>query len=244
MPGMRRSIVSAVVVLAALSLAGCTSVPLAGQLAAQSSLSAAAEPAHASARTLWASTLQTLAAATSARVKGTVVTSSLNEDLEIAGTRDGTNSWTRFTANGALVEVIMLPDAHYTRGNAAFWKTGGLSDEKISMIGTKYVKVATNKAAGTKSIGDEIDVVTKAAGAATDIAPFTVESTTLNGTSAYLLSRSLIITDQKIWLAADAGHDLLRFQQTGTNSIDLTFSEWDAVAAWTAPPADLVYSSH
>jgi hypothetical protein len=235
MPGSRRSRVLAVLLAAALSLTGCTLVPLAGTIAAQAS-------AKASAKGLWDSTLQMLAAARSARVKGTVSTPTSTQDLEIVGTRDGTNSWTRFTTNGATGEVIILGDVRYTKGDAAFWKSGGVTDELAAKIGTKYVKASPKKAAGTKSIGDEIDVVTKATALEADMFPFTVENTVLNGRSVYLLTRSLLTYDQNVWIAADGTGELLRFQQPGTTSIDLTFSEWDTVLPWTTPPADQVYS--
>jgi hypothetical protein len=77
-----------------------------------------------------------------------------------------------------------------------------------------------------------------------DMFTFTVEKADLGGTSAYLMSKSKAGSyDLKIWIAADGTGNLLRVQQTGSDAVDFTFSEWNAVAPWTAPPMDQVYNT-
>ena len=68
---------------------------------------------------------------------------------------------------------------------------------------------------------------------------FTVEKTDLSGTAAYLMSKSRSGSyELKLWIAADGTGNLLRVQQTASESLDFSFSDWNTVEAWLAPPSD------
>jgi hypothetical protein len=186
-----------------------------------------------------------MTAATSAHVKGSATTGSLQVSVEIIGNRDGTNSkMTTNTAGGGLGEVLTIGASQFVKGDAAFWKQAGVSDPVIATIGTKYVKTPTSKDNGAITIGDALDSMAGASFNLVDVVNLKVDKVDLNGTAAYLISERVATTDQlKMWVSADGASNLLKLQSAGTSPVDLTFSEWNAVAPFSAPPADQIVTT-
>jgi hypothetical protein len=186
-----------------------------------------------------------MAAATSAHVKGTSTTGSLQVAVEISGNRAGTNSkMMTNTASGGLGEVLTIGDSQFVKGDAAFWKQAGVSEAVIAKIGTKYVKTPTSTDNGAITVGDALDSMAGASFNLVDIVNLKVDKVDLNGTVAYLISERVASSDQfKMWVSADGASNLLKLQAGGTSPVDLNFSEWNAVAPFTAPPAEQIIAT-
>lgn len=185
-----------------------------------------------------------MAAATSAHVKGTVTTGSSSVQVEIIGNRDGSNSKMTSTAGGGAGEVLTIGGSQFVKGDAAFWKSAGVTDAVVAKIGAKYVKTATSKDNGAISVGDTLDSMATASFNLVDIVNLKVDKVDLSGTAAYLISERVVSTEQvKMWVSADGASNLLKVSAAGTSPVDLNFSEWNAVAPFTAPAADQVIAT-
>lgn len=237
-----RYVVPAIALGIALSVSGCGVASQAISAATAAASSAAAQVNLPSAQDLWTSTKASMGAATSAHVKGSATTGSLQIAVEIIGNRDGTNSkMMTSTATGGLGEVLTIGASQYVKGDAAFWMQAGVSDSVIATIGTKYVKSGTSKDNGAITVGDALDSMAGSSFNLVDVVNLKVDKVDLNGTAAYLISERVATADQlKMWVSADGASNLLQLKAAGTSPVDLTFSEWNAVAPFTAPTADLV----
>jgi hypothetical protein len=77
-----------------------------------------------------------------------------------------------------------------------------------------------------------------------DIVNLKVDKVDLNGTAAYLISERVASTEQlKMWISADGASNLVKVSAAGGAPLELSFSDWNAVAAFTAPPADQVIAT-
>ena len=239
-----RAIVPMLALGLALSVSGCSLASKAVSAATAAASSVAAQADVPAAQDLWNSVKASMAAANSGHVKGTGTSGSSTVTIDIAGTRDGTNSKMVRTLEGASGQVLTVGATQYVQGNAEFWKQAGVSDAVIATVGTKYVKTATSKDNGAISIGDALDSMATASFSLVDMLNLKVEKTEVNGTAEYYVSERIPSTDQfTMWVSADGAANLLRLRTAGTSPVDLTFSEWNAVAPFTAPPADQVFAT-
>jgi hypothetical protein len=182
-----------------------------------------------------------MAAATSAHVKGNGTSGSSLITIDIAGTRDGTNSKMIRTLGGAKGQVLTVGASQYVQGNAAFWKLTGASSDVIAAVGTKYVKTATSKDNAAVSVGDALDSLASESFTEVDMLNLKVEKTDFAGSPAYLVSERSPTPEQfTMWVSADSARHLLRLRTSGASPVDLTCTEWNAVAPFTAPPADQI----
>jgi hypothetical protein len=243
-PRSTRLLVPVVAAVLALTVSGCGVASKALSAATAAASSAAAQANVPSAQDLWTSTQASMKAATSARVKGTVTAGSSQVTVEISGNRDGSNSKMTSTAGGGLGEVLTIGASQYVKGDAAFWKQAGVSSDVIAKIGTKYVKTATSTDNGAISVGDTLDSMASASFNLVDIVNLKVDKVDLNGTAAYLISERVASTEQlKMWISADGASNLVKVSAAGGAPLELSFSDWNAVAAFTAPPADQVIAT-
>jgi hypothetical protein len=178
-----------------------------------------------------------MAAATSAHVKGNGTSGSSLITIDIAGTRDGTNSRMIRTLGSAKGQVLTVGASQYIQGNAAFWRLTGVSSDIIATVGEKYVKTATSKDNGAVSVGDALDSMATASFTDVDMLNLKVEKTDVAGSPAYLVSERIPSPEQfTMWVSADSARHLLRLRTSGASPVDLTFSDWNAVVPFTAPP--------
>lgn len=227
----------------ALSLSGCSVASQAVSPAPAAASSAAAQANLPAAQDLWTAVKASMAAATSAHVKGNGTSGSSSLTIDIAGTRDGSNSKMIRTLGGAKGQVLTVGASQYVQGNAEFWKLAGVSSDVIASVGTKYVKTATSKDNGAVSVGDALDSMATASFSIVDMLNLKVEKTDFDGTAAYLVSERVPTPDQfTMWVSVDSAVNLLRLRTAGTSPVDLTFTEWNAVAPFTTPPADQVFA--
>jgi hypothetical protein len=158
--------------------------------------------------------------------------------IDIAGTRDGTNSRMVRTLGGAKGQVLTVGESQYVQGNAAFWTLASMPSDVIARVGEKYVKTATSKDNAAVSVGEALDSVATASFAGIDMLNLKVEKTDFGGTPAYLVSERIPSPDRfTMWVSADSARHLLRLRTSGASPVDLSFTEWNAVAPITAPPA-------
>lgn len=229
----------------ALSVSGCGVGSQAVSPSTSAASSTASPPALPSAQSdlptaqdLWTAVKASLAAATSAHVKGNGTSGSSVLTIDIAGTRDGTNSKMIRTLGGAKGQVLTVGDSQYVQGNAAFWNLAGMPSDTISRVGEKYVKTATSKDNGAVSVGEALDSVATASFTGIDMLNLKVEKSNVAGSAAYLVSERIPSPEQfTMWVSADSARHLLRLRTAGTSPVDLSFTEWNAVAPFTAPPS-------
>lgn len=229
-----RGIVACAVAMAmAFSLGGCG----AAQKAATPS-----ETPLPSADTLWTAAKASMTAAKSVHIKGTVLVSGTESTIDIAGVRDGSNSKLLIGQSGSNAEIIAIANDMYIKADASYWKLAGVGDNAIAVIGSKYVKTAKTSTNDMK-IDTLLSELQQTNMNLLDKLNLKVEKTDVAGVPAYLVTQRVATTneDDKFWITADDKSNLLKLTTTGgTDPCDLTFSEWDSVASFTAPAQDQV----
>ena len=118
----------------------------------------------------------------------------------------------------------------------------------LAMTPASYIGKAAELARLDKALAAAYDIVDRVSIGASfnlvDVVNLKVDKVDLNGTAAYLISERVATTDQlKMWVSADGASNLLKLQSAGTSPVDLTFSEWNAVAPFSAPPADQIVTT-
>ena len=220
----------------ALSLTGCVTVNKVADTKTGSSpaVTSAAKQAP-TAKVLYDTMRNNVAAAKSVRIKGEVTTAGKTQTIDIAGDRDGKNTRALVNDGTGQAELLTVGDSVYIKADTAYW-TEHASATAAKVAAGKYVKVPAGIGAGALRVGSLLD------GAFTDL-PLAgllqkVEATDLDGTPAYVLADRLNPQAGRVYISADGNARLLRIVSTKTSAGTLDFSEWDAVPPRSAPPAD------
>ncbi len=230
-------LVSVLALVLALGMSGCSVAQQAVSVATAAASSVAAQTGP-NAEALWEKAKASMAAATSARLKGTATEAGTTATIDLAGTRDGSNSKVVVSQSGWTAEILTVGDSQYVKGDAAYWKVAGLTDAVITKLGSKYVRMPKD-ATNSFTLGSMFDELQTANFNIVDKVNLKAEKVDLAGVSAYLLSQRVSTDDDfKAWISADDSSNLLRLSVTGgTSPVDLTFSEWNAVPVVAAPAA-------
>jgi hypothetical protein len=172
-------------------------------------------------------------AATSVRIKGTVLDAGKTIKIDIAGDRDGKNTRALVNDGTGQAELLTAGGNVYIKADAAYWAKNG-SGTIAKIAGDKYVKIPAGTGMDTLKVGTLLD------GAFTDLplagALQKVEPTDLAGVPAYLLS-DRVGGEAKIYVSADGEAQLMRIVSVKTNPATLDFSQWNDVPPMSPPPA-------
>jgi len=232
----RRASYVIVAATVALSLTGCVTVnKVADTKTGSSPAVTSAAKQVPTAKVLYDTMRNSVAAAKSVRIKGEVTSGGKTQTINIAGDRDGKNTSALVNDGTGQAELLTVGDSVYIKADTAYW-TEHASATAAKVAAGKYVKVPAGIGAGALRVGSMLD------GAFTDL-PLAgllqkVEATDLEGTPAYVLADRLNPQAGRIYISADGNARLLRIVSTKTSAGTLDFSEWDAVPPKSAPPAD------
>ena len=176
-------------------------------------------------------------AAKSAHITGTMTSAGMEGTVDVAGLLDGTNATVSIDVpSEGSVEMLTVGGWMYIKGDAQFWKTSG-AEAMGRAAGTKYIKVAASAAASMgditiKSLLDTLFSDTAVGALATDTSVPT--TATVDGTKVYVLKSS---DGGVIDVAADGSDAIVHVVKAGTDSGDISFSEWNSAKTTVAPPA-------
>ena len=231
----------ALAVAVALGLSACASNTSETKAKASSS-SSAVETGH-SASALFQQLRKNSAAAKSVRIKGSITngatTSSkaMTVKVDIAGDRAGKNLRAIVNDGSGAIEILTAGGQTYLKADTAYWTKNGTA-AIAKLAAGKYIKVPAASAAGMSdlTVGKLLDQIF-----AKDISTegklnTTVTKTEINGIPAYLMTTKADST--KIYVSADGQTRLLRVEGPKGQLGSLDFTEWDAVAPVSAPPAN------
>lgn len=244
---MHRSLaaVAASTALAGLLLAGCGSAdekaPAAttsGGASSSASPSSTA-PEQPTVGDLYKKTRTASLAATSGRVKGSVTSDGQKVTVDIRGAADGSNQRAAIGIGKGTAEILTVKGKYYMSGDAAFWneQTGDASAAKL-LVG-KYVAVSSKDAKdiGDLSLGKILEEMFSESELSTlETLTSSVETRTVSGKQVWVASDP---SGAEIWV--DPKTSLLsKIVITGDDAGEVSFSEWNAAKAVTAPPASKV----
>ena len=250
-------VVAILVVTLVGSLTGCGAKPSAAETSASPATSATPtttpSPVLPSAATLLRSAEASLAAATSLHITAAIVTSSGPFMYDVSGNRDGSNSKQITTSNGPTGEVLVVDARVYFKGDATFLKAQEFPDAMITRLNGRYLGVDLSKLS-TSFSPKELSFMAfldEARLLETDAAATqTVEMAELSGIPVYLVTSREASGTTRFWITADGKTRVLRLSGAPSASPsatpsdvtvgEISFSEWNAVALFVAPPASQV----
>lgn len=189
--------------------------------------------------TLFAQAKQAALRADSARVTGDLVSNGTTMRIDLAGRIDGSNQ--RFIVDQGRkgkLELLTVARNYYVKADKTFWTANGGSQVAATM-GDKYAQMP---AASMKQLGDAtIGAILEQAFRDTSLTPLEqlnirVASTTHRGKPAYLLTQRIGSDGAALVVSADGQSRLLQVTGAAAQPGTLTFSDWDSVKAFTAPP--------
>lgn len=185
---------------------------------------------------IWAKTLAAFATCKSVRIDGTVPSGTRTGTVNLAGTCDGSNARAQTTTEAESFEVISISGTYYVKANTAFWLATGASSAQINAIGSRYL-ATTDARMGEYTVAKLVADL-KSSGLAEGSTDLSVESTTQGGQAAYKLVRGArtSATSVTVWTTVKDAVPLRVKIDGPSGSLDVTFSDWNAVAPFTAPP--------
>ena len=238
-----RVVASVLAAVAAVGMAGCGGAKAGVAGSEPSTAAASSTQPIPGAEELWTAAQASMKAATSVRIKGTATNKGVTIPVEMAGTRDGSNAKVVVSQNDWTAELIMISGTTYVKGNAAYWTMAGVPAARVQAIGTKYVRT-TAMDTSKMDVGAMMDELATINFNLVDKLNIKVEQADLAGVPAYVMSQRVSTSqgDLKAWVSAEGKANLLKLIVVGgENPTDLDFSDWNAVAPFTAPPADQIF---
>lgn len=220
-------VVAVVALLAVLAVTGglviwrtVTSVPSAGEVYAQVQKSAAA--------------------AKSVHVKGSFTADGKKMQIDLAGDRVGKSSRAIVNDGTGEVEILTVNGNYYIKADAAFWTKNG-SSVIAELAADKYVKVPAGSASalGNLTVGALLPQILDPDMSKAEKLTTNVEKTQVGGVPAYLITDRIGSDGSKMYVSADGTARLLRLEGPKDEG-SLDFTEWDAVAPMTEPPASQI----
>jgi hypothetical protein len=184
------------------------------------------------------------AAAKSVRVKGTIVNNAntakkVTLKINIAGDRAGKNMQAIVDDGTGAIEILTSGGQTYLKADNAYWTKNG-SAAIAKLAAGKYIKVPAKSATGISglTVGTLLDQIFAEDMSAASKLNTKVEKTEVNGVPVYLMTTKSDGT--KIYVTADGKALLLRVEGSKNQQGTVDFTEWDAVAPVSPPPADQV----
>ncbi|MDJ0316109.1 MULTISPECIES: hypothetical protein [Arthrobacter] len=176
----------------------------------------------------------TVKKATSVALEGTSTSGPKKLKIKVSGSRDGTNSLSEVTQDGATVTLLNADGGAYIKADNEFFvqKSGQQTADLVKeMAGNKWISVKDTSVFGDRNIGSFLGIynekpVNDGLG---KLASSSVAD--LNGAQAF----KYVYEEATVWIAAEGEPYLLQFGTTGKDAGTITMSEWNAVAPHAAP---------
>jgi hypothetical protein len=232
----------ALAVAFALGLSACTTSTT--EKATSAGSATASLPGN-SAEALFQQLRKSSAAAKSVRIKGaisngaTASSKAVKVKIDIAGDRAGKNLRAIVNDGTGNLEILTAGGATYFKADSAYWtKNGNPSIAKLAA--GKYVRVPAGSSAGANipTVGSLLDQIFAKDISAASKLNTTVKKTEVAGVPAYLMTTK---TDKtKVFVSADGQARLIRVEGPTAQLGALDFTEWNAVAPFSPPPASQV----
>jgi hypothetical protein len=238
----RRTAVLAIAVTAALCLSACTTST---SEKAKAGGSASTAMAGNSSEALFSQLRKTSAEAKSVRIKGaisngaTATSKAVNVTIDIAGDRAGKNLRAVVNDGTGTVEILTAGGGTYLKADSAYWtKNGNATIAKLAA--GKYVKIPAGSATGASipTVGKLLDQIFAKDISAASKLNTTVKKTEVAGIPAYLMTTKADQT--KVFVSAQGNAHLMRVEGPTSKLGALDFTEWNAVAPYSPPPASQV----
>lgn len=190
-----------------------------------------------SASDLYAQMQKASAEATSVRIVGSLTVDGKATQIDLRGTRDGSNQTITMTEEGAGTATFLTVDGQeYLKADRAYWAAIG-AEETADVVGDKFVPTGNVELGNVLNPGvllDEMFADEDAFNLSTK-----VEEGDLDGQAAYRVSDRVGSDGTELWVSADGKAHLLKIAGPFEGQpMSLAFSEWNAVEPVTAPPAD------
>jgi phage tail sheath protein FI len=228
-------------VAVALALSACASNT--SETKPKSGSSSSAVETGNSASALFQRLRKNSAAAKSVRIKGsitndaTTTSKAMTVKVDIAGDRAGKNLQAIVNDGTGAIEILTVGGQTYLKADKAYWTKNGTA-AIAKLAAGKYIKVPAASAAGMSdlTVGKLLDQIFAKDISAEGKLNTNVTKTVVNGIPAYLMTTKADAT--KIYVSADGQTRLLRVEGPTGKLGSLDFTEWDAVAPVSAPPAN------
>ena len=230
----RRTSYLALAAAIALGLSACASTTPTNKAKPISSSSATTAPDAAAVYQLMRTSA---AAAKSVHIKGAFIEKGQKLQIDVAGDRAGTNTRVIVDDGNGAVEILTVNGRFYLKADAAYWTKNGSAAAKVAA--GKYVTVPAGSAAGMDvfKVGTLLDQILAKDMSNVQKLNTQVEETEVDGVSAYLMTDKIGGDGSRIYVSADGQARLIRIESPKGEGL-LNFTEWDAVAPVSAPPAD------
>jgi hypothetical protein len=235
----RRASYLIVAVAVVLSLTGCIKINKTDNAKTGSSPAVTSATKEVpTAKVLYDAMRKNVTAAKSVRIKGEITSAGKKMKIDIAGDRDGTNTRAMLNDGTVGAELLTVGATTYIKADAAYWAKNG-SPAVAKIAAGKYIKLPAG--AGT----NDLKVATLLDGVFTKDLPLSgmlqkVETADVAGVPAYVLTDKVGGENGKLYISADGQSNLLRIVSLKAKSGTLDFTEWNAVAPMSAPPASEV----
>ncbi len=202
----------------------------------------ASSGATPSVKELYAQSRKSALAAKSAHVKGSVADNGQKVTIDIAGTVDGSNQRLVMSI-GSLGKITIITSAGkiYFKADKKFWtKNAGSAASKV--LGGKWVQMSAAQASdlGDTNISSLLkEMYSDDSLSVLDTLTTKVETGTVAGVPAYILT-DRVKKEGELDVTADGKALPLRITTTGADGGTVTFSQWNTVRKFSAPPAGQV----
>jgi hypothetical protein len=241
---------AAVVALALSACASTTSPARAKPSSASSAPSATSTssatgtvPVNSSAAALFEQLRKSGAAAKSVRIKGTITngatanSKAVTVQIDIAGDRAGKNLLAIVNDGSGAIQILTAGGQTYLKADTAYWTKNG-TPAIAKVAAGKYINVPAASAAGMGdlTVGKLLDQIFAQDVAAANQLNTKVDKTHVGSVPALLMTVKADGT--KIYVSADGRAHLLRVEGPKGQLGTLDFTQWDAVAPVSAPPAN------
>ena len=241
---LRRVATTVAAVAIATSIAACgSSSPSAGKTGSSTSTPSPTKKPGAGA--VYKQARQSALAAKSGHVSGTVSEEGSSTSIDLRGAVDGSNQKVTFAAPAeGTFTLLTVGGKNWVQGDKKFWTTNADAATATQLTG-KYVAVPASQA---KDFGDTnlkgllTEMFSDKSLSALESLATAVTETDVNGIKAYVL-QDKGTDDGQVFVTADGKAQLLKIVGPKDDAGTLTFSEWDAVPPFSAPPASQVVTS-
>jgi hypothetical protein len=183
--------------------------------------------------------------AKSVRIKGSInngasaSSKAVNVQLDIAGDRAGKNLKAVVNDGTGEIEILTAGGSTYVKADSAYWTRNGAASIATLAAG-KYIKVpaGSSATASIPTVGKLLDqIFAKDISTASQLNTV-VQKAAVAGVPAYLMTTKADQT--KVYVSADGQAHLMRVEGSKGQVGVLDFTDWNAVAPYSPPPANQV----
>ncbi|MFC7490787.1 MULTISPECIES: hypothetical protein [unclassified Knoellia] len=211
------------------------------------SASASAKPTKAkapAAGALYKQVRDAALSAKSAHVKGSFTEDGEKTSIDLSGTTDGKNQEASVTigADGTAT-VRTVAGKYWVKGDSTFWTKSTGDAAAADAIGAKWIELPPEEAKGMADT--TVSTLLKELFEDSDLGKLeavltSVKESTLDGAKVYVVTDK-VADNGSLVTSADGKNRLLKLTGPKDEPGELTFTEWDAVAPFAAPPAAEIF---